>query len=81
MSTAADMPGMLDEACNMLDDWESWAGDFEGKGCSDPDLTLEAYRLMGQMIAVQVLMEHPNPMAYAQELIDRAREMVHGEEA
>jgi hypothetical protein len=76
MVTAGD----LDEAANMLDDWESWSGEFERNGCSDPDQTLEAYRLMGQMIAIQVIMENPRPMEYAAELIERAREMVHGEE-
>ena len=76
MVTAAD----LDEAANMLSDWESWSGEFERSGCSDPDQTLEAYRLMGQMIALQVIMEHPRPAEYAAELIERAREMVHGEE-
>lgn len=66
----------LEQAHDLLQRWESWTGEFEKSGCEDPDFTLTAHRLMGEINACRQLSKHSKPLEYIEDVIYQAHELV-----
>lgn len=47
--TVTDIETQLEQAYQRLCDYDNWVGEFEGRGCDDPDETLMLWSLKGRL--------------------------------
>lgn len=75
-----DIETQLEQAYQRLCDYDSWSGEFEGRGCEDADETITIWTLKGEITMLQRILSGARASDVICDLLDRVQEITDPEE-
>lgn len=78
--TVTDIETQLEQAYQRLCDYDNWVGEFETRGCDDPDETLMLWSLKGQITMLQRVLECAPVEQLIADLLEHVQEITNPEE-